>query len=214
MNFGDRMKEIRLKRDMTLLEVAEKLGKTEATIQRYESGNIKNLKSDTIEELAEILRTSPAYLMGWIDDEPESTNEYPYYPVFVAAGLPSSVEAVTAANVEKIEIPDLLMGKHAGSSDIYITKVNGDSMNKIFPNSSLIAVKHVNIHDLKDDDIVVFSDGVDYSVKRYFNDIEKKRIIFSPESTNRSFTDQSFSYDETNNLLIHGKVVMYIVSTD
>ena len=46
MNLGERMKRIRLKKGITLLEIANKLNKTEATIQRYESGNIKNLKSD------------------------------------------------------------------------------------------------------------------------------------------------------------------------
>ena len=30
---------------MTLAELGRKIGKTEATVQRYESGNIKNLKT-------------------------------------------------------------------------------------------------------------------------------------------------------------------------
>ena len=52
---------------MTLLEVAKKLGVTESTVQRYESGVIENLKYDTIVKLANLYRTTPAYLMGWTE---------------------------------------------------------------------------------------------------------------------------------------------------
>ena len=34
-------------------------------MQLYESGNIKNIKHQTIAQWAEILKCSPAYLMGW-----------------------------------------------------------------------------------------------------------------------------------------------------
>ena len=47
-----RLRELRKERGLTLLQVAEKLGVTESTVQRYESGNIKNLKYETMVELA------------------------------------------------------------------------------------------------------------------------------------------------------------------
>ena len=50
---------------MTLLEVANALGVREATAQRYESGEIKNLKQKTLLEMSRIFNCSPAYLMGW-----------------------------------------------------------------------------------------------------------------------------------------------------
>lgn len=61
----ERIKERRQQLGLTLLTVAEKLNTTEATIQRYESGNIKNIPHDRIVELANALNCSPAYLMGW-----------------------------------------------------------------------------------------------------------------------------------------------------
>ncbi len=60
-----RIKERRLTLGLTLLEVANRLGVKEATMQRYESGEIKNIKHETIVKLAEIFDCSPAYLMGW-----------------------------------------------------------------------------------------------------------------------------------------------------
>lgn len=67
MCFSKRMKQSRERQGMTLAELGRKIGKTEATVQRYESGNIKNLKNDTIENIAKALNVNPAFLMGWID---------------------------------------------------------------------------------------------------------------------------------------------------
>ncbi|MGZ2417161.1 transcriptional regulator with XRE-family HTH domain [Staphylococcus caledonicus] len=72
MCFSKRMKQSREKRGITLAELGRKIGKTEATVQRYESGNIKNLKNDTIESIANALNVNPAYLMGWIDEDKDN----------------------------------------------------------------------------------------------------------------------------------------------
>ena len=72
-----RIKELRLQKKMTLLEMAKALGVSEATAQRYESGEIKNLKYDTIVALANLFNVSPAYLMGW-DEDPKITQEEYY----------------------------------------------------------------------------------------------------------------------------------------
>ncbi len=64
-----RRKELRL----TLLQVANRVGVTEATVQRWESGEIKSLRYDNIIKLADALETSPAFLMGWDDHHIEST---------------------------------------------------------------------------------------------------------------------------------------------
>lgn len=55
---------------LTLKEIADRMGVTEATVQRWESGNIKNLRHERITKLAEILDTTPACLMGW-DELPD-----------------------------------------------------------------------------------------------------------------------------------------------
>lgn len=69
MNIGDRIRLRRNQLDKTLEEVGNIVGVTRATIQRYENGNIQNIPSDKIELLAKALKTTPAYLMGWEDEE-------------------------------------------------------------------------------------------------------------------------------------------------
>lgn len=72
-----RIREIRKKKGLTLLDVSKALGVSESTIQRYESGAIKNLKYETMVQLADILHCSPAYLMGWVDVDEVPDNLIP-----------------------------------------------------------------------------------------------------------------------------------------
>ncbi len=89
MKLHERIKKCRLDSGMTLLEVANALGVREATAQRYESGEIKNLKQATVLEMAKIFGCSPAYLMGW-EDYAESSGNAEKLPLLgkIAAGQP------------------------------------------------------------------------------------------------------------------------------
>lgn len=64
---SDRIKERRAANGLTLLQVADHLGVKEATAQRYESGEIKNVKHEIVTQLADLFHCNPAYLMGWTD---------------------------------------------------------------------------------------------------------------------------------------------------
>ena len=68
---NERIRELRLRRGLTLVEVADVVGVREATIQRYESGSIKNISHEAICKMAILFRCSPSYLMGWDDTPPE-----------------------------------------------------------------------------------------------------------------------------------------------
>jgi transcriptional regulator with XRE-family HTH domain len=69
MTIGERIKQRRLELGMSADEVAEKLGKNRSTVFRYEGNDIEKLPTVVLEKLAGILRTTPAYLMGWEEDE-------------------------------------------------------------------------------------------------------------------------------------------------
>lgn len=71
---NDRIKYRRQELGYTLLYIADQLGVKEATVQRYESGDIKNIKHETIVSIAGILRCDPAYLMGWQDSPTSSSS--------------------------------------------------------------------------------------------------------------------------------------------
>lgn len=139
------------------------------------------------------------------------SSQYPKFPP-ISAGVPLEIDGVTEKESEKISIPDILMGKWAGNSKIYITRTNGESMNRIIPHDTLIAVIPVELHELKDNDIVVYRNHGEYAVKRFEKHDDK--LVFRPDSTDRSFTDDIIYLEDADELTISGKVVMHTVIHD
>ena len=69
MKVGDRIRAKRQDLGMSVDELAARLGKNRATVYRYEKGDIENMPVNVLEPLAEVLQTTPAYLMGWTPDD-------------------------------------------------------------------------------------------------------------------------------------------------
>lgn len=61
----ERVKERRSSLGLSYQALGEKTGMSKSTLQRYETGFIKNLSIDKLEVLAKALETTPGYLMGW-----------------------------------------------------------------------------------------------------------------------------------------------------
>lgn len=59
MEIGEKIKKRRKELGLTLDEVAEKVGVGKSTVQKWESGRIKNMRRDKIELLAQVLDMSP-----------------------------------------------------------------------------------------------------------------------------------------------------------
>lgn len=74
MKKGERIRSRREALGITQTELADALSTTKQNIYKYENGIISNIPSDKIEAMAEILHTTPAYLMGWEDEEALPSN--------------------------------------------------------------------------------------------------------------------------------------------
>ncbi|MCD8357481.1 MAG: helix-turn-helix domain-containing protein [Clostridia bacterium] len=70
MEFKEKIKIRRQELGLTLDDVAMRVGVRAATVSRWESGEIKNIRRDKIKLLADALQVSPAYLMDWDDSSP------------------------------------------------------------------------------------------------------------------------------------------------
>lgn len=64
-DIGTRIKDTRKSRGVTQEELGAKIGVTKATINKYETGIVVNLKRTVVEKIALALEVSPGYLMGW-----------------------------------------------------------------------------------------------------------------------------------------------------
>lgn len=98
MDIGKRIKDRRKELGLNAEAVAEKIGVSPATIYRYESADILNMGIDKVELIAEALYTTPAYLMGWADEQPLTDKEQQLVASFKSLneiGKTKAVEYVT-----------------------------------------------------------------------------------------------------------------------
>ena len=61
---GERLKQARKEKLFSLTYVGDRLGTSASTVRRYERGEVDNIKTSTINTLAEILYVSPKWLTG------------------------------------------------------------------------------------------------------------------------------------------------------
>lgn len=193
--------------------IAPKLKITTSAYGSYEQGRNEPPYSK-LKMLADIYNITVSQLTGEPKDTIEfiaqsvSVHTYPYIDNYVSAGSPTTISGME--NLPKIQVPDELIGSYAGSNKLFFLKVNGESMNKIIPNDSVIGIiGYDTIYDLKNGDIVVYAtqDG-EYAVKYFYRDGNK--LIFRPFSTNPNYYDTIF--DIKDNIKIIGKVVQYSVT--
>ena len=76
MGIGVIIKKRREELGYTQEELAEKMGyKSKSTINKIEAG-INDITQSKIVAFAKVLKTTPAYLMGWEDEEKEKKLRY------------------------------------------------------------------------------------------------------------------------------------------
>ncbi|WP_461240309.1 S24 family peptidase [Paucilactobacillus sp. N302-9] len=217
--FANRLRQAMEIRDINTAELSRRTKIGKSSISQWVNGKYE-AKQDKIYLLADKLEVDPAWLIG--ADVPmngaskaptiNNQNSYNFINAGIAAGIPTSIDPFYAQDIEQIQLPDSLMGRYAGSPDVFISRISGDSMNKVLPDQSLVAIKrYENVSELNNRDIVVFEKDDGYSVKRFFNMPEAKVYMFKPESTDDSFDDLIIRYEDADNLKILGKVVVYVV---
>lgn len=204
MTVGSRIREYRKKLDLSVDDVAEKLGKNRATIYRYESDDIENLPATVLEPLAKILQTTPAELMGWkrepVSDLSSIPSIEPYNPTMVpivgtiAAGTPILAE-------ENIEGYAPLQDKHA---DFALT-IKGDSMigDNIHPGDIVFIRQQptVEIGEIA----AVLIDG-DATLKHFYRDGDSVTLV----SSNTKYKPMVYHKGDCDEFRILGKAVAYL----
>ena len=133
MSFGARLQEARLKKGLTLEDVANKVGKTKSTVQRYETGEVSRLDNELIILLSEIVGVSPIYLMGW---EEANTSEVVSLPVLgsIACGEPITAD-------ENINEYREILKDNLPSGKLFYLVAKGDSMYPKIPDGSYVLVR-------------------------------------------------------------------------
>lgn len=74
MTVGQKIKKLRLEKGLTQEELGDLLGVKKAAVQKYESGQVQNLKQSTIKKLCDIFNKYPDYFIfdefdNWLEEE-------------------------------------------------------------------------------------------------------------------------------------------------
>lgn len=202
MEFKDLLKTRRNELKLTLEDIGKVVGVSKATVQRWESGDIKNVRRDKIALLAKALHTSPLYLMGLEDDSTvHKTETYPFkIQGEIAAGYDTFPNGTDA---ETIEIP--VEWLHGLSPDnFFVLKVKGDSMSPEIEDGDLVLVHEENTVDPGTIAAVLYDS--DYATLKKVNYNPKERWWMDLIPLNRNYEILHVVNEDLNRCKVLGPV--------
>ena len=143
IELANKLRAKRLENNLSLQEVADKLGISKVTVSRYETLDITNIPSDKIEGMAKLYNTTPAYLMGWENkkEEKENINMNDIETDFMMIPLYESISAGYGASASEFIEMIPVFGLKKNGTTYFAVKVKGDSMEPKIPNGSTIIIK-------------------------------------------------------------------------
>lgn len=202
----NKLKEMRERAGLTQQQLAEKIGVTQQTVWYYENGR-REMKSSILIELSNALGCTVSDLLGLneVKGVVKQTRS-PSHPMPVvgriAAGTPR--EAIYQAG-ETHEAPESLWEAHP---DGFWLEVSGNSMNRLFPEGTLVLVDPDE--EVRNGDVgVVFVNGDDATLKRVYYDGETVRL--HPESHDPEYQDRVIDRDDPDapEVRVLGRAVAY-----
>ena len=215
-NINALLKERRKEKGLTMKQVADAVGVSEATVSRWESGNIANMGRSKIYALSKVLGLSPAEIMGIDDPQSEPQNEQkpkkqpelipveynPTHKIPVLGRISAGLPLYAIENVE-----DYIYTELNGGNEYFGLRVVGDSMNaaRICEGDIIIVRKQESVED--GEIAVVIVDDDDATVKCYHQ--KGNTVMLSPQSFNPQNHVQVYDLKETN-IRIIGKVVRVV----
>ena len=204
---SDIMKTKRMALGLTLKQIADKMGVSEATVQRWESGNIKSLRQNRIAQLAEILHTTPAILMGWdeqkADDSIVIVDNVQFYPIPIFESVSAGFGAHADSKILGYNMMPFKTKTEAEES--MEIRVQGDSMFPKIEDGDSVIVRKVSSVD-SGSLAVVMIDGEDGVVKK----VTYGKDWIELQSINPMYKPVRFTGAEVQRIRIVGKVTKII----
>ncbi len=209
MNIGEYIRELRENRGLSLNMLAIKAGVSSATISYIENGRNKpSLK--TIQLLADALGADVSDMVSIMNGSDESPAEYKLTDVIDVEAvkkipLVGSIRAgepiLATENIESYVMVDSI--GLCSSKDYFALRVKGDSMNKLFPEDTILIVEKTNV--IENGQIgVVGINGQEATVKKVT--FAGRNIALIPQSDNPAHIPHVYDI-ERDEIYILGRVV-------
>lgn len=198
MTTGERIRQLRIEKDMTQEMLGEKIGVKKAAIYKYENGLVVNLKRDIIEKLANVLEVSPSYLMGLDDikDVPQGFQPVPSMKKIPRVGrIVCGTPILAEENVEEYDsVPE------HWKADFTLICV-GDSMAPKIQDGDLVAIKQQET--VENGQIAAVLIDNEATLKRVY--VYPDKLILRPENPN--YEPIVIMNGESSNIRIEGRAV-------
>ena len=206
MTTGERMKQRRKEIGFSAEKVAERLGVSPATIYRYEKGDIEKVPVDSLAELAKILQTTPAYLMGWEEQPAPAASKEPTVPpgfepmpAMDVVPLVGRIACGTPITAEE-NIEQMVCVPSRWHSTFTLT-CKGDSMEPRIHDGDLVAIR--SQPEVENGEIAAVRIGEEATLKHVY--LHDNFIELRPE--NPAFNSIILSREDMNTVVIEGKAV-------
>lgn len=201
MTPGERIKQLRKEHCMTQEQLGKIIGVQKAAIQKYEKGTVQNIKRASLIKLAEVLDTTPEYILGWENAPsnliPVDTSELKQIPIIgrVAAGTSCFAEN-NIVGYETVQSSDV------SPNDQYaFLRVTGDSMYPIFMEGDLVLIRIQSSVDSGAYGVVTI-DNADGVIKR----IVYGKDFIELQSVNPMYPPRRFEKEDVTRIRVFGVV--------
>lgn len=183
--------------NLTLADVAKKVDVSEATVLRWETGIIKNIRPDNLLKLADALQLPPAVIMGLkVPMNTQPVEQTTLLPILgsIRAGWNGGVEAENIGYEPAYNLR---------ATDEYVwLLVEGDSMSPKLDDGDL-ALIHRQDYAENGDFVAVILNGDQATIKKFQQD--ETGILLTPINTKYPFV--FIPADRTQELYIYGVAV-------
>lgn len=198
-----RIKKMRERRGLTQKQLGLKIGKSEATVNRYESGAIETINNDTIEAISEALQCSPAYLMGWsdvINSTMKASRDLDMKKYEVVGSVKAGPNGLAYEDPQGYEYFD---GRYDPSNH-FVLRVFGDSMtgDGIF-DGDIVLVEETEEIAHRGQIGVAIVNGEEGTIKHIY----KTKNSITLQSSNPSYPPRIFVGQDMNSVRIAGVVI-------
>ena len=211
MELKDILKIKRTELNLTLEEIGNAVGVSKATVQRWESGEIKNLRRDKIGNLAKVLNISPSVLLGDLNEEAtkqsgdETLNIPGIIPLPTGKRVPIIGSIACGTPVLAQENIDGYLSINPDDSADFCLVCKGDSMLPRCQNGDLVLIRKQPT--VENGEIAAVRIGDEATLKKVYRPAPDQLMLIAENS---DFPPIVLTKDEINSVSIEGKAIGFI----
>ena len=205
--FSRRFKRLRERKEVTMVDLADTIGMSQATISEWEKGN-KFPRSGALQQLAIYFNVPMEYFFKEDAFLKVKMIDIPVYQSSLL-GKSANIVGMDCDEIEYIGLPASSLAGYSKDEEFIAFEVIEESMNLLFPRTSQIVGIRFELEKVKDGDIVLYCYNNNYDIRRFRRNEQQEVFVLSPESSDKKYFDTIIPFKASDDLEIIAKVIWY-----